>query len=772
VEALARREDRDAPRTAEGAARDALGAAPSPEIHAAATHLLAVALSRQGRAEEALAVWDELLAAPAWPLRDELHWGRAQALHELGRFEGEADELELVVDDPRSPRRTQAALRAAQALERHGDEARARDAYLRFARTWPADPGAPAARRAAARLDGIERPAPAAPSTAAASAPPRDPLEAARSLAAERRYEAAVEKLEPALEELRGEGPRARLREVLSLLASCYVEIRREADAVALYDELRRLGGRRPPAAKMARIYALAGAWDRAEQAVEESLPGAGKSALWRALGDLRLEFGHYRAAYTAYLRALRGHSYLRAVLAPELAWSLFGMGRPERAVGYFRARRARSQRARDSNAYWAARALQRAGRLNAARGAFEELATARPYGYYGILAHSRLMELRGEEPPPAPGSRGSCVDPRDERVAPYFARAGAPGLAAPTVAWTTASLEGAFQEDARPPSYRAQRAAVGELVARWGELSPETRRAQAYTLIGERQRAIDELLVLLADLRAARKAGSYALLKRGRAALLDNRARPLGPGGSRLLTGGRYDRKRARLVARNRRALRRDVERAAAALGAPYARRRLAIRAGGGDLPVTGPLPPMAYEAFPLAFPGAVRETSRREGVPPYFLYGIMSVESGFHPYSVSVADAYGLLQVIPKTGRRLAEELGDDAFTPELLLEPTQAIRYGGHYLGRLLDKFRGQELLAAAAYNAGPHRVDTWLRANPNRPMDVFIEQIPYRQARGYARSVLEYVAKYRRVHHGEAHIYVSNALDPRALLQPNY
>ena len=517
---------RGAARDAEEAARAALGAALSPEVRGAAAHLLAVALTRQGRADDALAVWDELLAQPGWPLRDELHWGRAQALKQAGRFEAAADELELVVDDPRSPRRAQAALAAARALERHGDEARARDAYLRFARTWPEDPGATAARRAAARLDGIERPVPAArPEPAPTSA-----VDTARTLTAERRFEAAVAVLEPAVKALRGDGPRAQLREALGLLASCYVEVRREGDAVALYDELRRLGGRRPPARKMAHVYALAGAWGRAERAIEESLPGAGKSALWRALGDLRLEFGHYREAYSAYLRALRGHSYLRAVLAPELAWSLFGMGRPERAVGYFRARRAGSQRARDSNAYWSARALQRAGRLNAARGAFERLATERPYGYYGILAHSRLVELRGEEPAPAPGSRGACVDVRDEQVAPYFARAGATGLSEPTVAWTTASLEGAFEEEAGAPSGRAQRAAMARLTARWGDLSPEVRRAQAYVLLGQRQRAIDELLVLLADLRAARKAGSYALLRRARSALLDNRARPLGP--------------------------------------------------------------------------------------------------------------------------------------------------------------------------------------------------------------------------------------------------
>ena len=148
------------------------------------------------------------------------------------------------------------------------------------------------------------------------------------------------------------------------------------------------------------------------------------------------------------------------------------------------------------------------------------------------------------------------------------------------------------------------------------------------------------------------------------------------------------------------------------------------------------------------------------------------MSVESTFHPHPVSIANAYGLLQVIPRTGRRLASELNYTEFSPELLLKPEVSVYFGSYYLGKLLEKFRGQELLAAAAYNAGPHRIESWIRANPNRPMDLFVENIPYREARGYARSVLERIAHYRRLYHGETHIYASNHLNPDCLAHPNY
>ena len=176
--------------------------------------------------------------------------------------------------------------------------------------------------------------------------------------------------------------------------------------------------------------------------------------------------------------------------------------------------------------------------------------------------------------------------------------------------------------------------------------------------------------------------------------------------------------------------------------------------------------------QAFPIAYPDMVNVFSEHHSVPAYFLYSIMSVESTFHPHPVSIANAYGLLQVIPRTGRRLASELRYNEFSPELLLKPEVSVYFGSYYLGKLLEKFKGQELLAAAAYNAGPHRIESWIRANPNRPMDLFVENIPYREARGYARSVLERIAYYRRLYHGEKRIYASNDLNPECLAHPNY
>ena len=87
-------------------------------------------------------------------------------------------------------------------------------------------------------------------------------------------------------------------------------------------------------------------------------------------------------------------------------------------------------------------------------------------------------------------------------------------------------------------------------------------------------------------------------------------------------------------------------------------------------------------------------------------------------------------------------------------------------------MLSRYRGQEPLASAAYNAGPHRVAAWLLARGNIDLDMFIEDIPYDQARGYTKTVLEHIAAYRRIYHGEEHLYIHNTLRADLGDGPNY
>ena len=55
------------------------------------------------------------------------------------------------------------------------------------------------------------------------------------------------------------------------------------------------------------------------------------------------------------------------------------------------------------------------------------------------------------------------------------------------------------------------------------------------------------------------------------------------------------------------------------------------------------------------------------------------------------------------------------------------------------RLLTKFDNSIPLAAAAYNAGPHRVENWLANFGDLQVDEFIEHIPFVETRNYVKKV---------------------------------
>src|SRR5690606_35959141 len=109
------------------------------------------------------------------------------------------------------------------------------------------------------------------------------------------------------------------------------------------------------------------------------------------------------------------------------------------------------------------------------------------------------------------------------------------------------------------------------------------------------------------------------------------------------------------------------------------------------------------------------------------------------FRPTVVSPAAAVGLMQIIPPTASRIAEEI-DAIYDPDLMRAPAVNIRFGTYYLRRLLDIFNDRPELAAAAYNAGPQAVGRWLRAGETLPLDLFVARIPYSETRNYVYRVM--------------------------------
>lgn len=148
----------------------------------------------------------------------------------------------------------------------------------------------------------------------------------------------------------------------------------------------------------------------------------------------------------------------------------------------------------------------------------------------------------------------------------------------------------------------------------------------------------------------------------------------------------------------------------------------------------------------FPLAYNKYVFQTAQEQKISPLLLFAITRQESAFSADARSPAGAMGLMQLMPSTAKMTARKAGIK-FKKHDLLQPEKNIALGSHYLTSLLKQFDGNRILAAAAYNAGPHRVKQWLKKSKETlAHDIWIETIPFKETRHYVQNVLAYSVIY--------------------------
>jgi soluble lytic murein transglycosylase len=137
------------------------------------------------------------------------------------------------------------------------------------------------------------------------------------------------------------------------------------------------------------------------------------------------------------------------------------------------------------------------------------------------------------------------------------------------------------------------------------------------------------------------------------------------------------------------------------------------------------------------------------------------MRAESQYKKDIVSPVGALGLMQVMPNTGMRISQIIGDHNFIAEKLLEPETAIKVGSRYLARLMKKFDGSLALVAAGYNAGPHRVSSWVASFGELDLDEFVEHIPFLETRNYVKKVLSNFYVYNQLYNSKRDLFQSLA-----------
>ena len=168
-------------------------------------------------------------------------------------------------------------------------------------------------------------------------------------------------------------------------------------------------------------------------------------------------------------------------------------------------------------------------------------------------------------------------------------------------------------------------------------------------------------------------------------------------------------------------------------------------MAAGGERLP-----PAILKVLFPVDYWALIRKYSAERNLDPYMIAALIAQESTFTADVRSSANAYGLMQILPSTGRQYARSLKlPKRFSISMLTTAETNIKMGTAYFSDLVRQFGGVHY-ALATYNAGPNRVARWISERPGVDREEFIDDIPFPETQGYVKKILGTAEDYRRLY----------------------
>lgn len=151
----------------------------------------------------------------------------------------------------------------------------------------------------------------------------------------------------------------------------------------------------------------------------------------------------------------------------------------------------------------------------------------------------------------------------------------------------------------------------------------------------------------------------------------------------------------------------------------------------------------------YPLRFKNHIAQAASKHHIDPYLISAVIYEESGFNPNSKSKVGACGLMQIMPSTGRWIAQINNRSGYSKHELFEPSCNIELGCWYFSYLLDKYDNQPL-ALAAYNGGARNVDIWFRNKKDYSTEDAVDNIPYGETRDFVIQVENTKKKYRKIY----------------------
>jgi soluble lytic murein transglycosylase len=152
----------------------------------------------------------------------------------------------------------------------------------------------------------------------------------------------------------------------------------------------------------------------------------------------------------------------------------------------------------------------------------------------------------------------------------------------------------------------------------------------------------------------------------------------------------------------------------------------------------------------FPLPYRTVLVRHARAQDLDPHMVAALIRQESEFNPRARSRANALGLTQVLPGTGRQLARRVGLRRFSAATLYQPEPNLRIGTYYLRSLLDRWGGKWEETLASYNAGPSRAADWVTWAEFREPAEFVETVPFTETREYIQAVTRNASLYRQIY----------------------
>ena len=168
----------------------------------------------------------------------------------------------------------------------------------------------------------------------------------------------------------------------------------------------------------------------------------------------------------------------------------------------------------------------------------------------------------------------------------------------------------------------------------------------------------------------------------------------------------------------------------------------------------------------YPFPYRPTIENYSARWHVDKFLAIAVMKVESNFSEAAHSQSGAIGLMQIMPETAAWIAYQLGEEpeevAQDLNNLCKPETNIRYGTWYLAELEDEFKGNDVLALAAYNAGRGNVHDWIDKNNWSENFSDVDKIPYAETRDYVKRVLHCREKYSKLYGSQEFISTPIAL----------